>query len=417
MARPWLLFSMIWSILPWTAFPAPKEDTLSGTISLSRALELALLQSPEFAASKHEVSARDGEVLQARLPSNPELVIEMENWSATGVLREENQEFTARLIQTLDLSQIPRASVADREKDLARMEMETVRKRIGIRVHQRFISLLAAQERLALSRDLVFLAGAVHGLAAEKVRAGKVPPTDSLQAFIALSLTRIDSGKASHELDLARQELASVCGLPRATYDSADGRLGPVQPLPDWNHLVSRLPSNPEWKQGDLEIKAREAQVRADKMARLPPVTLEAGIRRFPEENGRAWIAGASLPIPIWNWNQGAIRTAKARKAKSDEEAKARRLELMQRLTGLYNQAASSYREASALVSQVLPAATATFQGIQEAYRLGKFGSLDALNAQRSLFEARARYLDALTEYHLAKAELEGMLGEANPAP
>lgn len=409
MVRLWIAFGLLW-VLPGPGLAAPAPDTLVGALTLSKALEFALSHSPDLAASRYGVTLREGEVLQARLPANPEVSIEAENLKAKGALSGENQELTARVSQTVDLSQIPRAAVAVREKHLAQLEMEAVRKRVRARVRQQFVSLLAAQEHIALSKELVQLAGTAHGFAAERVRSGKAPPTDSLQSLVALALARIDSGNAADEVGLTRKALASACGQPVVTFDSADGRLGPVKSVPPWETLVASVPVSPEWKRSDLEGRVRDAEIRAEKSARVPPITLEAGIRQVPNQDGRAFVAGLSLPLPVWNWNQGAIRSAKARKAKAGEEGKIQRLDFLDRLAGLHNQAASSYREATMLASQVLPAATATFAGAQEAYRLGKFGSLDALNAQRALFEARSHYLSALTAHHMAVAELEELL-------
>ncbi|NIQ01614.1 MAG: hypothetical protein GWM98_15520, partial [Nitrospinaceae bacterium] len=49
---------------------------------------------------------------------------------------------------------------------------------------------------------------------------------------------------------------------------------------------------------------------------------------------------------------------------------------------------------------------------INEGYRFGKFGFLDVLDSQRTLFEARARYLKTLARYHQAVAEVERLTGE-----
>lgn len=410
------IFAMTGIGLAGAGVSALPTDSLVGTLTLSKALDFALSHSPEVAAGRYEVKLREGDALQARLPSNPELEAEAENLAARGALTEDDQTITIRLRQTVDLSRFPRASGAVRGKELAQLDLEAIQRRVRARVRQQFVSLLAAQERIALAADLNRLAGAAHGVAVEKVRSGKAPPTDSLQSWVALSMALIDSGKAADELALARRGLASACGAPKPSFDSAEGRLGPVTPVPDWETLAGKWVASPEWRRGNLEGTVLEAGIQAEKTARLPPITLEGGLRTLPERDGRAYVAGVSLPLPIWNWNQGAIRSAKARKAKAGEEGRVQRLEFIEKLAALHSQAVSSHREATLLDRQVLPAATATFEGVQEAYRVGKFASLDALNAQKALFEARSHYLDALTLHHQAVAGLEEMLGDASPS-
>ncbi|MDQ3002975.1 MAG: TolC family protein [Fibrobacterota bacterium] len=422
MIRSGLRLGFLWfCLIPGLKAFASQSDVLVGSLTLSRALELALSHSPDLAAARHDVVIRAGLVLQARLPGNPELGFEAENLEATGALRDADRELTTRVSQTVDLGIFSRASVAARELESARLELQGVQSQVRTRVRQQFVSMQAAQERLGLSRELVQLAGTALGLAVEKVRAGKAPPTDSLQAFVAFSLARIDSGRAEEVLSQVRRALASACGLAEASFDSVQGRLGPVIPVPEWKTIESGISGTPDWKRSALEGKVRDAELRAEKTARIPPLTLEAGFRHVAGKEGHTLVAGVSLPLPLWNWNQGAIRSARSRKAKSEEEGKAQRIDIRERLAGLHGRAASSYREASLLESQVLPAAGATFEGAREAYRVGKFGSLDVLNAQRSLFEVRARHLDALTEYHLAMSGLAEMLGNpvgaSDPGP
>jgi cobalt-zinc-cadmium efflux system outer membrane protein len=391
------------------------DRTLSGRLSLAQVIEHAVARSPELRAARHEVEARKADRLQARLPDNPALGVEAENISARGSLAEEDREITVRLSQTFDLGRISRARVAARESERAWLELEALEKALRMRARRKFISVLAAQEQLHLARELMGISGRAHALAAAQVTAGKAPPTDSLQTFIALSNARADSGSAADDLALARRDLAAFLGLSRPAFESVEGNLETVRPVPTWEDYAGRIPHSADWKRIGYGVEVGEAEVGAAKGARIPPVTLEAGIRQVPEEDGRSWVAGLSLPIPLWNWNQGGIRAARARKAKAEAESEARRLDLAESLAALHREASVAHRESMMLRDQVLPAAKATQEGLQEAYRLGKFGSLEALEAQRVLFEARVRYLGALKKHHLAMAALEELFPVGPP--
>ena len=209
---------------------------------------------------------------------------------------------------------LSRATVADRERELSLLEADAVMGRVRARVRRQYVKLQAAQDRILLSQEFVALAQQAHGLAVEKVAAGKAPPTDSLQSLIALSKSRIDSGKAAGELTVARHSLAAACGVSESDFDAAQGRMTPAFAVPSWEVFSKRIPESPEWKRIGYGAKVREAEVRSEKIARIPPVTLEAGIRRVPEKEGRAFVANLTLPLPAWNWNQGAIRAAKSRR-------------------------------------------------------------------------------------------------------
>jgi cobalt-zinc-cadmium efflux system outer membrane protein len=92
-------------------------------------------------------------------------------------------------------------------------------------------------------------------------------------------------------------------------------------------------------------------------------------------------------------------------------------------LSNAYQNLVSVANEVTTLQNEVLPAAEEAFQATQAGYRLGKFGLFDVLDVQRTLFETRGRYLEALATYHKAVADLErftwkewhGLLPEATP--
>ena len=60
---------------------------------------------------------------------------------------------------------------------------------------------------------------------------------------------------------------------------------------------------------------------------------------------------------------------------------------------------------------QILPSAELAFQAAEEAFRQGKIGALDLLDAERTLFDARRQLTDALTTYHLAVIAGERLIG------
>jgi cobalt-zinc-cadmium efflux system outer membrane protein len=65
------------------------------------------------------------------------------------------------------------------------------------------------------------------------------------------------------------------------------------------------------------------------------------------------------------------------------------------------------------LRDDVLPEAQKAFDASLEGYREGKFGYLDLLDAQRTLFDARIEYIDAVADYYSAAADVEGLTGQS----
>jgi len=60
-----------------------------------------------------------------------------------------------------------------------------------------------------------------------------------------------------------------------------------------------------------------------------------------------------------------------------------------------------------------LPGAQSAFDAATKGYQLGKFSFLEVLDAQRTLFQSRAQYLQALADYQRGYADIERLIGKA----
>jgi cobalt-zinc-cadmium efflux system outer membrane protein len=141
-------------------------------------------------------------------------------------------------------------------------------------------------------------------------------------------------------------------------------------------------------------------------------VTANGGVRRLSETRDTALIMQLSIPLPVFDRNQGAILEARYQLARAGEERRAAEVRVLTDLAATYAELSSAFTEATALQNEVLPGAQSAFEAFSEGYRQGKFGFLDVLDAQRTLFEARGRYIEALTAYHRAVTEMERLIGE-----
>ena len=76
-----------------------------------------------------------------------------------------------------------------------------------------------------------------------------------------------------------------------------------------------------------------------------------------------------------------------------------------------YQALSNAYTEAVELDKNVLQGAEGVFEASKTGYTQGKLDYLNVLDAQRTLFKAKSRYIDALACYHAAKADVERLIG------
>jgi cobalt-zinc-cadmium efflux system outer membrane protein len=110
--------------------------------------------------------------------------------------------------------------------------------------------------------------------------------------------------------------------------------------------------------------------------------------------------------------NRGGVLEARYRLARAEEERRSAEVRLGQALAEVYHSLTTAYRDATLIQRDVLPAAQEAFDVATEGYRQGKFGFLEVLDAQRTLFDTKGQYLEALSAYHKAVADAERLIGE-----
>ncbi len=354
-------------------------------------------------------------MLQAGLLPNPELGFALEEFAGSGERRSlDSAQSTLQISQPILLGgkRAKKVRVAGLERDLAGWDYEAKRLDVLTDVAKAFVEVLAAQEQVALVKELVEVARTVFQTAMDRVKAGKVSPLEETKASVQLTNTQIELEKAQRGLEAARKRLSALWGQTAATFRRAEGRLEEVSPIPSSEQIERLIAKNPDVARWVKEMEQRSAALDLEKAKAIPDVTISAGWQRFGDTRDNAAIVGVSIPLPLFDRNQGGVLEAKSKEAKAREESRAAELKAHAALADAYQSLSSSLAAASGLKEQVLPAARLAFETAQEGYREGKFSFLDVLDAQRTLFETRGKYIEALAGYHKARAEVERLIGE-----
>lgn len=389
-------------------FKAPE-----GVITLREALSSALMGNPELAAFSWEIRAAEARALQAGLIPNPEIEIEAEEFGGIGERRNfKGAAGTLVLSQLIELGSkgSKRRRVASLESGLAGWDYEAKRLEVVSETTKTFIEVIAAQDLVTLKEELLRLAEEVLTTVSERVKAGKVSPIEETRAKISVSTSRIGVVQAKRDLKIARKKLAAAWGGKTALFEQARGDLDTINPVPPVGNLWSLLLQNPDIARWELEIKQRKAALDLEKANRIPDLTLNAGMQRFNETHDGSFLFGVSIPIPLFDRNQGGIREALHSLSKANEERRATEVQIHAALTEAYQTLACAHSEAKTLKDDVLPSAEQVFKDIKEGYRLGKFGYLEVLEAQQTLFEVKEQYIESLATYHSSVADVEHLI-------
>jgi cobalt-zinc-cadmium efflux system outer membrane protein len=386
-----------------------------GEIRLRDALATALLHNPGLAAFSWEVRAREAAALQASTWPNPELGLEIENVAGSGPLAGlDGAETTLWLSQLIEIGgkRAARLRVAELENVEAAWEYEVARIDLLTTVARAFVEVAAAQEHLALADDLVGVTDEILEAVSRQVQAGATSPVEQSRARVELEASRIDRERAGRGLTIARHRLAATWGSAAPQFSSAIGDLETMIDLPSLDRLWSRIAQSPDLALWVAALDRSRAEVDLARAGRVPDLALDGGVRHFNETGDAALVFGLGLPLPLWDRGRGTVGAARHRAARVEHERRAAEVRIRTEIAAGYETLRSTETEALTLRERVLPEAETAFRTAQDGYLRGLMRLTDVLDAERTLFELRRRYFDALAAYHAAVADIERLIGE-----
>ncbi|MEP3345736.1 MAG: TolC family outer membrane protein [Litoreibacter sp.] len=238
-------------------------------------------------------------------------------------------------------------------------------------------------------------------------------------------VTRTDVAQAEARLAFGRGELADAQGqleITRELYKIAVGRtpskLESISDLP-------RLPANlvaakttarqmsPEIEQIQHEIKANELSYASTKARTRPSLSATSGVSHsdFGGTSDSASI-GLSLNVPIYQGGQlsALVRQALAQVHASKAQLNQQVLSVEQGVGNSWAQLAVARAQVASTERQISAAQTA-FDGVREEAKLGARTTLDALDAEQDLSDARTNFVVAQTQVYSAAYSVLASMG------
>lgn len=390
-----------------SAAPESRVVEPAGTLTLSAALDLALRANPGIAVATREVQAMEGSVRQAGVIPNPELAASVED------TRRETRTTTIQFNQPIELGgkRAARISAAERGRDAAMIDLAGRKAEVRANVVAAFYDVITAQERYRLAGATVELAQRATSIASKRVQAGKVSPVEETRARVAESGVRVELGQAASELETARRRLAATWGSTTPGFDRAQDHMGELPSVPTLPELAQRLEQSPDLLRARMEVQRRQALAQVERSRRIPDPVVSIGAKRDEQLGRNQAIIGVSVPLPLFDRNQGNILEALRRTDKARDELTATEVRLHSELAQAYGRLSATRNEVSLLQKEVLPGAQSAYEATTKGFELGKFSFLEVLDAQRTFFQAQSQYLRALAETQRATAEIDRLVG------
>lgn len=376
-------------------------------LSLAKAIELALEGNPEVAAAKRQWEATEGQVLQGRSRPNPELAYSLEDTRS----KTRTQSWQLNLPVELGGKRAARTKAAEKTREQAQAQLAELQATVRANVAAAYFDVLTAQERLVLARDSAALAKSSTDTVSKRVAAGKVSPVEESKARVAEAGVRVELAQAASEQRNALSRLFALLGRIDAPYTVLEGKAENLPSVPSLADLQPLISSAPGVVLARIEVDRRKALTALEQSKRVPDVTVSVGMQRSNETQRNVLLFGVSVPLPIFDRNQGNLLEALKLEDKARDELQAASVRLHSEVAQGQERLSTIIAEVQSLKQDVLPGAKSAYDAATIGFENGKFNFLEVLDAQRTYFTAKSQYLKALGEAHRAAADIDRLLG------
>jgi cobalt-zinc-cadmium efflux system outer membrane protein len=387
-------------------------------MSIDALVQEALAKNPEASFYQAEIAAAKGDHRTAGTYPNPELSNELGYKRVSGGgLSAEGVAWSVALMQPFEYpGRIAlRKAIANRQIELAELGYAQFRGALAARVRTLGHALLVAQEKAAAAEQVSNRGQELVEVLVQRDPAGVTPLLEMRIIEASVIVAKKRAADAAKEAQLALYELNQLRGVNLSTslrVARADIKFQPLQPV-DELAAIART-NNFEVLSRQVELAQQGLQVDLSKHERKPTIT--AG-PTYSQEGGdeteRIIGVGVSVPLPLWNRNEGNIEAAKARQQQAETSVL-----LAQR--DVERQLRERYAIYDSLLKQMSFWRPESLQQLREAaelgdrhYRLGALPISTYTELQDKYLEAIEVILDTQNEALESREEINRLTGFA----
>jgi outer membrane protein, heavy metal efflux system len=379
-------------------------------VSLDDALRLALAQNPTLRAQQAALASTKAGEITAGLRPNPTMNFLAEQFGGGSASQ---TQYTASFGQTIELGgkRQRRLDSARAATQVAGFQLEDVQRQTILLVKSTFANGLIARGQLTLAEQNLKTLDDTERLQRLRVEKGDLSELELLRLQVQRFTFERDAADARQALAAAKIALRAAAGeMNLAEQFDIVGELEFKEiPLDRTALMRAALDNRPDLRAAEADRERARADHRLARANAWWDITPQLEYQRIGPDNTFGF--GFSIPIRVFDRNQGEIARTQAEIARVDAVRQATALQVLAALDTDLSAAATQQDRVLKLRDVYLPKATAARDTVDYAYRRGGQSLLDFLDAQRSYRETALAYLQALGAYLTAIYQLESDVG------
>jgi cobalt-zinc-cadmium efflux system outer membrane protein len=395
-------------------------------ISLDEAVREAIDHNLTLLAERYSVSAAQARIITAGLRPNPVLTLNgMFPTSTTldnGVSPRE-QVVRTDVVFERGSKRERRIEVAEDAKSVAELQLLDTMRTIVLDVQNSVIDVALARQNLTLARESLDAFDAVVQVNTERVRTGDLALVELSRSRLAALQFQNDVRTQQSKLAIAQNRLKELLGRTDAGLIDVTGDLRRDPDPIDLTSIRQRaLEARPDLR----ALKADQARTAADVRLQIAQGKVDYTVsgevhRQFqpPLTDSHGYVYGVylSVPLPIFNRNQGEMARARVEEQQAAARVAAREAEVYREVDAAYQSYAAARDIVTNIESRMLDQAREVRTTMEYSYRRGEASLIEFLDAVRAFNDTMHSYNEARAEFARSLYTLDSIAGVAPAAP
>lgn len=409
----------------------PADQSQQEGLSLSQALDEALIKGPRAAAIRAQLPIAKAGIAQAAISPNPVLFYD------NGFIAEATERRGTSFSWDAPWKLAFRVIAAKRLYDQTKIDLMTTLWQLRADTRRAYTEAIVAQETQTTLSDLFGLTQRLLEVSSKRFQAGDVPELDLLRARLATSQAQIDLGVGAQRVIRARQQLNVIMGrvvqqpiavphLPAfigAKPSAFQMKAVKRGILPDYTRTVPPLTyflglaqeNRLELKSLAQQLKVNQANFRTAVANVMPNPSVTYGSSKSANLPTGPKLAGNFLTLnietPVSNLNQGELSRLKTTGRQLNYQMAAQKNQVQADVVTAYNNLIAARDRIRVYQEHVLSDSNEVARLSRRSYEVGQSDINSTLLAQQANIQIRSQYLDAITNYQQAYTDLEQACG------
>lgn len=379
-------------------------------VTLAQAVQEAIEHNLDLAAERLNIPVAQALEITARLRPNPVLTLSGQtlnvlgaNFSPATPLGPNQMNIHTDFPFERGGKRTERIAVARETRSLAELGVREVMRQLIANVQNAFVDVQQARENVKLAEENLRNLEGVVKINEARVASGDLSVVELDRSRVAALQSRTTVQQTRLQLDQAKTQLRQLMGRAGGTADlEVEGELR-RDGAPESPEQILRvaLTQRPDY----LLDKQTQARSQADLRLQLANGKVDFSVgTEFTRQS--AWgVSGNSMgvyfsvPLPVFNRNQGEIARAQREIGLAGSRAVARERAIQAEVERAYRQYTVSKQLLTNIESEMLRKARSVRDTTEYSYRRGEASLVEFLDAQRAFNDANQTYNEARANY------------------